>query len=146
MGDFQGQRIFLLKPLSYMNLSGHSLLGALQFYKVDVADLLVVHDELDLPLGKLQFKQGGGHGGHNGLRSISEQLGHSNYARLRFGIDKPQGENAKERVVSHVLSGFSAEEKTLEEAAIKQAAKALSCWIENGLAVAMNRYNQRKKT
>jgi len=145
-GDFQGHRLFLLKPLTYMNLSGHSLRKALQFYKVDVSSLLVIHDELDLPLGKLQFKQGGGHGGHNGLRSISEQLGNNNYARLRFGIDKPQGENAKERVVSHVLSGFSAEEKTLEETAIEQAVTALSCWAKEGLAVAMNRHNQRKET
>jgi len=146
MGDFQGQRIFLLKPLTYMNLSGHSLLKAMQFYKVDIANVLVIHDELDLPLGKLQFKQGGGHGGHNGLRSIAEQLGNNNYARLRFGIGKPQGENAKERVVSHVLSGFAAEEKTIEETTLQQTVKALSCWIENGLATAMNRYNQRKET
>ena len=146
MGDWRGQRLFLLKPLTYMNLSGHSLRAALQFYKVDVCHLLVIHDELDLPLGKLQFKQGGGHGGHNGLRSIAEQLGDNNYARLRFGIGKPQGENAKERVVSHVLSGFSVEEKALEEAATAQAVKALGCWVEDGLAFAMNRYNQRKET
>jgi PTH1 family peptidyl-tRNA hydrolase len=144
MGDFQGQRVFLIKPLTYMNLSGHSVHQAIQFYKVDISHLLVIHDELDLPLGRLQFKQGGGHGGHNGLRSISEQLG-NHYARLRFGIDKPQGENAKERVVSHVLSGFLAEEKTIEETAIEQAVKALGCWIENGLDIAMNRYNQRKE-
>jgi PTH1 family peptidyl-tRNA hydrolase len=145
MGDFQGQRLLLLKPLTFMNLSGHSLHQALQFYKVDVSNLLVIHDELDLPLGKLQFKQGGGHGGHNGLRSISEQMGNNNYARLRFGIGKPQGENAKEYVVSHVLSGFSTEEKTLEETTLEQAVKALGCWTTDGLATAMNRYNQRKE-
>jgi PTH1 family peptidyl-tRNA hydrolase len=145
MGDFQGQRLFLLKPLTFMNLSGHSLRQALQFYKVDVASLLVIHDELDLPLGKLQFKQGGGHGGHNGLRSISEQLGSSDYARLRFGIGKPPGENAKACVVPHVLSGFLAEEKALEEATLEQAVKALGCWAKEGLATAMNRYNQRKE-
>jgi len=145
MGEFQGQRLLLLKPLTYMNLSGHSVCQALHFYKVEVSHLLVIHDELDLPLGKLQFKQGGGHGGHNGLRSISEQLGNNNYARLRFGIDKPQGENAKERIVSHVLSGFSAEEKLLEETTLGQAVKALSCWAKEGLAIAMNRHNQRKE-
>ncbi|MCL2625202.1 MAG: aminoacyl-tRNA hydrolase [Cystobacterineae bacterium] len=157
MGAFQGQRILLLKPQTYMNLSGHSLRQAIPFYKVDTPHVLIVHDELDLPFGRLQFKQGGGHGGHNGLRSISEQLGHNNYARLRFGIGKPQNamhglptddtkERARERVVSHVLSGISAQEKAMEETAIVQAVQALECWIEEGAAAAMNRYNQRKET
>ncbi|MCL2011483.1 MAG: aminoacyl-tRNA hydrolase [Cystobacterineae bacterium] len=145
LGNIQGQRILLLKPQTYMNLSGHSLRQAIQFYKIELPEVLVVHDELDLPCGKLQFKQGGGHGGHNGLRSISEQLGNSNYARLRFGIGKPQGEKAKERIVSHVLSGALDEEKAIEEATVVQAAKALGCWAEEGLATAMNRYNQRKE-
>ncbi|MCL2178730.1 MAG: aminoacyl-tRNA hydrolase [Proteobacteria bacterium] len=156
MGNFQGQRILLLKPQTYMNLSGHSLCQAIQFYKVDTSQLLVVHDELDLPFGRLQFKQGGGHGGHNGLRSISEQLGHNNYARLRFGIDKPRSdiekppaddtkERARERIVSHVLSGISVEERSAEKTAILQATQALGYWAEEGVAAAMNRYNQRKE-
>ena len=86
-------------PQTFMNLSGEAVAAAARFYKVAPEDLLVVHDELDLPFGRLQLKAGGGTGGHNGLESIVEQLGTDDFARLRFGIGKPEGPNAKERVV-----------------------------------------------
>ena len=90
-----------------MNLSGTALGGAARFYKVAPADVLVIHDELDLPYAKLQLKAGGGTGGHNGLNSIRESWGEESYGRLRFGIGKPTGPNAKEQVVGHVLGDFS---------------------------------------
>src|SRR5688572_21623043 len=83
-----GERALLLKPETFMNLSGQALGAAARFYKVDPADVLVVHDELDLPFGKLQLKAGGGTGGHNGLESIAEGWGEGTYGRLRFGIGK----------------------------------------------------------
>src|SRR5262249_50545866 len=97
-----------LKPLEYMNLSGQAVQGAAGFYKVEPEKVIVIHDEIDLPLGRIRVKAGGGHGGHNGLRSISENIGES-YLRVRCGISKPEG--GKERVTGHVLGGFSKAER-----------------------------------
>ena len=117
MGKFDGrfgagrlgaQRVLLLKPETYMNLSGQSVGAAARFYKVAPTDVLVVHDELDLPFGRLQLKSGGGTAGHNGLKSILLGLGEESFARLRVGVGKPEG---KQKVVGHVLSSFSAEER-----------------------------------
>jgi PTH1 family peptidyl-tRNA hydrolase len=104
--------------------------------------VLVVHDELDLSFGRLQLKLGGGTGGHNGLKSIVEQLG-DGFARLRFGIGKPEGPNAKERVVGWVLQGFFPEEERALEDLVPTAADASLCWVEEGLASAMNRFNRK---
>jgi PTH1 family peptidyl-tRNA hydrolase len=138
-----GEKLLLLKPQTFMNLSGNALGGAARFYKVAPADVLVVHDELDLPFGKLQLKAGGGSGGHNGLNSIRESWGEEAYGRLRFGVGKPQGPNAKERVVGHVLGDFSAEERPELAALIDRAVDACRVWAREGLAVAMNRVNRR---
>ncbi|MFN7003725.1 MAG: aminoacyl-tRNA hydrolase [Roseinatronobacter sp.] len=102
-GVLAGQKVILLKPQSFMNLSGQSVAAALRFYKLDPADLVVFHDELDLAPGKLRLKQGGGHAGHNGLRSIHEHLG-PDYARVRLGIGHP---GHKDRVAPYVLSDFA---------------------------------------
>jgi len=138
-----GEKVLLLKPQTFMNLSGRSVAGAAGFYKVLPADVLVIHDELDLPFGRLQLKAGGGAGGHNGLRSIQQLLGTDAYARLRFGIDKPQGPNAKERVVGHVLSAFSSEEERALEERVQTATDAAEAWLTDGLASAMNRFNRK---
>lgn len=138
-----GEKVLLLKPQGYMNLSGQSLGPAARFYKVPPADVLVIHDELDLPFAKLQLKQGGGSGGHNGLRSIAESWGEEGYGRLRFGIDKPKGPNAKDRVVGHVLAPFFAEEQPALAEAITRAAEMAEGWARLGMATAMNRFNRR---
>ncbi len=104
--------------------------------------MLVIHDELDLPFGKLQLKQGGGSGGHNGLKSISETLG-DGYARLRFGIGKPDGPNAKERVSGYVLSDFRGEERKQLDDQLILATQIVEAWVRDGMAKAMNRYNKR---
>jgi PTH1 family peptidyl-tRNA hydrolase len=119
------------------------LAAAVRFYKIDAADLLVVHDELDLPFGRLQLKLGGGAGGHNGLISIIEWLGREDFARLRFGIGKPEGPGAKERVVSHVLSDFNREEQPALEELVGRAVDGVDAWSNDGLASAMNRFNRR---
>jgi peptidyl-tRNA hydrolase, PTH1 family len=138
-----GERALLLKPQTFMNLSGRSLGACARFYKVEPSDVLVVHDELDLPFGKLQLKTGGGTGGHNGLESIAESWGEGGYGRLRFGIGKPQGPNAKERVVGHVLGNFSGEEAQALSGLLTAAAEMAEGWAREGMQKAMNRFNRR---
>lgn len=142
-GALGGERVLFVLPQTFMNLSGKSLAGAARFYKVATADVLVVHDELDLPFGRLQLKAGGGTGGHNGLRSILEHYGEEGFHRLRFGIGKPEGPSPKERVVGHVLSGFSAEEQSSLEDLVTRAADMADCWVREGLQAAMNRYHRK---
>jgi PTH1 family peptidyl-tRNA hydrolase len=137
------EKVLLLKPQGFMNRSGLSLGPAVRFYKVEPADVLVIHDELDLPFARLQLKQGGGTGGHNGLNSIADSWGEDAYGRLRFGIDKPLGPNAQERVVGHVLGPFSGEEQKLLAEAVVRAAGIAEGWAKLGMATAMNRFNRR---
>lgn len=141
--DVGRTRVLLLLPETFMNVSGEAVSAAARFYKVAPEDLLVVHDELDLSFGRLQLKKGGGTGGHNGLESIVEQLGTPDFARLRFGIGKPQGPNAKERVVGHVLHDFSSEEKEALTPLLDRAVDMARAWLSLGLAEAMNRHNRR---
>ena len=142
-GSFAGDKVLLLKPQTFMNLSGTSLGAAARFYTGAPADGLVVHDELDLPFPKLQLKAGGGSGGHNGLNSIRESWGEESYGRLRFGIGKPQGPNAKDRVVGHVLGDFSSEERQVLDAQIQKACEICEGWARHGLQKAMNSFNGR---
>ncbi|HME90330.1 MAG TPA: aminoacyl-tRNA hydrolase, partial [Myxococcaceae bacterium] len=120
-----------------------SVAAALRFYKIAPEQLLVIHDELDLPFGRLQLKRGGGAGGHRGLSSLIDSLGTDDFARLRFGIGKPEGPDAKERVIGFVLSGFSPEERQALGDLIERAADAAEAWCGEGLAGAMNRFNRR---
>jgi len=109
---------FLLKPTTYMNLSGRSILAVKNFYKID--DVTVIHDDLDLPFGALRFKKGGGHGGHNGLKSADASVG-ADYIRIRMGIGKPEH---KSQVADYVLHTFSPEEEIKLSEWIKKAADA----------------------
>ena len=142
-GTLGGERILFLEPQTYMNLSGRSLAEAARFYKVAVEDILVIHDELDLPFGRLQLKAGGGTGGHNGLKSSVQSLGADGFIRLRFGIGKPEGPNAKERVAGYVLSNFDDGERRQLEEHIGRAVDMAETWVREGLASAMNRFNRR---
>ena len=118
---FKTSSDFFLKPLTFMNLSGESLEKVCKFYKIDTTDVIVVHDDLDLPFGALRFKRGGGHGGHNGLKSIDAKIG-KEYIRVRIGIGKPE---RKTEVTSYVLSEFSAEERKYLTITLEQASKAI---------------------
>ncbi len=138
-----GEKVLLLKPQTFMNLSGQALGQAARFYKVPPAEVLVIHDELDLPFGRLQLKLGGGTGGHNGLESILESWGEEKFARLRFGIGKPPGPNAKERVVGHVLGNFSSEEAPQLPELLGRAAQICEAWAKDGLQKAMNAFNRK---
>ncbi len=107
-GQIAGEKVLVLKPETYMNESGRAVQAAMTFYKIEPQDVIVLHDELDLASGKVRVKRGGGHAGHNGLRSIHAHVG-QDYARLRIGIGHP---GDKDRVVGHVLKDFSKEEES----------------------------------
>ena len=143
-GTLGRERVVFLQPQTFMNHSGFALVPTIRFYKIELPDVLVVHDELDLPFGRIQLKSGGGAGGHNGLRSIVEQLGEDGFARLRFGIGKPEGPNAKARVTGYVLSGFTPDEEASLNDLIVRAADASEAWAREGIAAAMNRFNRRQ--
>ncbi|QAT83894.1 peptidyl-tRNA hydrolase [Corallococcus coralloides] len=142
-GSLGGERILFVEPQTFMNLSGRSVAEAARFYKVAVQDVLVVHDELDLPFGRLQLKAGGGAGGHNGLKSMVQCLGEDAFIRVRVGIGKPEGPNAKERVAGYVLSNFDDGERRQLEELIGKAADMAESWVRDGLSTAMNRHNRK---
>ncbi len=115
-GTIEGEKVLALKPHTYMNLSGEAVLSAASFYKIPPEKIYVFHDDMDLPVGRIKVKQGGGSGGHNGLKSIDAHLG-QNYHRVRIGVDKPV---MREQVVSWVLSKFAPNDKqTLDDLIIK---------------------------
>ena len=136
---YRSGSIFLLKPLTYMNLSGESVQAVMHYYRIELQNLIVVHDDLDLALGALRFKRGGGSGGHNGLKSIDKLVG-SEYLRVRFGIGRPQN---KEEVIRYVLSPFSEGELACIEPAIERAAEAALALTKEPLARVQERYSQR---
>jgi peptidyl-tRNA hydrolase, PTH1 family len=105
-GTHRGERLLLLKPQTFMNLSGRAVAEALRFHKLTPADLVVIHDDLDIPFGFVKVKEGGGHGGHNGLRSLMQELGGGQFVRVRVGIGRP----AHGDVVNYVLTNYGAEE------------------------------------
>lgn len=121
-----GQQIWLLKPDTYMNLSGQSVLALMQFYKVNLQNILVVHDDLDLDAGIARFKTGGGHGGHNGLRDIISRCGGNGFHRLRLGIGHPGN---KTEVTGHVLKKASSDDRQLIESAIDNAMRVLPRFV-----------------
>ena len=135
-GRLHGRRIVLVKPRTFMNVSGEAVRYAMDRYRVRVDSVLIVLDDLDLPLGRIRMRASGGSGGHNGLNSINASLGTQNYARLRIGIGRPQGET-----IGYVLGAFSPEEAPEADAAIARAADAAEAWLAHGVSYAMDRFN-----
>ncbi len=133
----EGEKVLLLKPTTFMNLSGRCVRQAVDFYGLPLENLLVVCDDFALPLGKLRFRARGTHGGHNGLRDIQSHLGTTAYSRLRIGVDAPGAGEA----VDHVLSRFRAAERPIITDAIALAAQSVAYWVRQGIEKAMNRYN-----
>lgn len=130
-------RVLLLKPETFMNLSGRSVAQAMRFYKLELADLLVVCDDLNLPLGKLRMRGGGSDGGQKGLRDITAQLGSDDYARLRVGI----GDRGAIDAADFVLSRFRSADRPVVDDALILASQAVAVWATQGPAAAMNRFN-----
>lgn len=131
-----GRRLILLKPQTFMNDSGDAAAASVRWYKVSPSHLLVIHDDLDLPVGRMRVRAGGSSGGHRGVDSIIERLGDDGFVRLRIGIGRPADD-----AVDHVLSPFSPEELTVIERIVGAVPDVVSCILENGVAEAMNRYN-----
>jgi peptidyl-tRNA hydrolase, PTH1 family len=130
-------RVLVLKPQTFMNLSGRSVAQAVRFYKIELADVLVICDDLNLPLAKLRIRGGGSDGGQKGLRDITAQLGSDAYARLRVGI----GERGEADAADFVLSRFRSSERVVMEDAMILASQAVAVWTTQGLAATMNRFN-----
>jgi PTH1 family peptidyl-tRNA hydrolase len=135
---FGGPRLVLVKPLTFMNLSGGPVVALAQFYKVPPEQIIAVHDELDIPYGQIRAKVGGGEGGHNGLRSMSKSLGTKDYARVRFGIGRPPG---RQDPADYVLSDFSAVERKELEFLVDRAADVAEAVATRGIEWAQNAYN-----
>lgn len=133
-----GDGVFL-KPQTYMNLSGESVVPAAQFYKVPANEILVIHDELDLPYGTIAFKKGGGSAGHNGLKSISQLLGTPDYMRLRVGIGRPSIGS----VSNWVLSDFSNDEQIQLTDYLDATARAVELYLSQGYDKAASRYSRK---
>jgi peptidyl-tRNA hydrolase, PTH1 family len=137
-GRLAGRPVVLARPRTYMNVTGGPVAGLLRYYSVDPADLVVVHDDLDLPFGVVRLKRGGGEGGHNGLRSISASIGTKDYLRVRFGIGRPPG---RQDPADFVLKRFSATERKEVEFAVDLAADAVEALLLDGLEPAQNRFH-----
>ncbi len=138
-GFFGGTKLLLVKPQTYMNLSGQSLREVMQYYKEDIEHLLVIYDDIDLPPGALRIRAKGSAGTHNGMRSVIYDLQQDGFARIRIGI----GGNGQIPLDKYVLGGFTKEEKPLLEEAVRKAVSAVECYVEKGINAAMNAYNTK---
>ena len=136
------KKIILLKPQTFMNLSGKAVFEAVSFYKISTSDVLVVHDEIDFPTGTMQIKFDGGSAGHRGIDSIISHLGRSDFIRIRIGVGKPTD---KPKVVRYVLSEFERSEIKMIKGMIERAADAVAETILNGLEKAMNKFNKKQE-
>jgi PTH1 family peptidyl-tRNA hydrolase len=137
-GNISGQPVLLIKPQDYMNLSGIAIKTFFDYYRVAMTDVIVAHDDLDLPFGTIRMKAEGGSGGHKGLISIIEHLGDGDFNRIRLGIGRP---GRREMIESHVLSPFSAEEMNGLPQVIGAAAEMLVAWLTSGIQSAMCKYH-----
>jgi PTH1 family peptidyl-tRNA hydrolase len=135
---FGGPKLVLVKPLTYMNLSGAPVVSVAQFFKVPVSNVIAVHDELDVPFGQVRAKLGGGEGGHNGLRSMSKSLSSKEFARVRFGIGRPPG---RQDPADYVLSDFSGSERKELEFLVDRAADVVEAIVLEGVEWAQNKYH-----
>ena len=141
----RGQKIRLLKPLTYMNLSGQSIRAVADWYKIPAESVLVVYDDMDLPIGKIRMRLSGSAGGHNGMKSAIAHLGTDKFPRLRIGIGKPQNEASKndKDTISFVLGKFSLEETQLLENVLKLVREAVELSLHQGVEKSMSLYNSR---
>lgn len=142
LGNYESKRIILAKPQTYMNLSGQAVSSLKRFYRINNENLLVIHDDLDLPLGTLRIRPNGGPGGQKGVKSIIEQLGTPEFGRIRFGIGRPPGRMDPK---AYVLEKFLPQEKEEFEFSLMRARDAVFAYIRDGLEKAMNQYNGNGK-
>ncbi len=144
-GRLADHEVLLVKPRTFVNLSGRAVAALMRRYHVAPFDVLVIYDDLDLPLGRLRIRARGSHGGHKGMKSVVEAIGSQDFPRIRIGIGRPQVEGQPtyepEEVAGYVLAPLTAAEKRVLEEAADRAAEAVSVILAEGIEVAMNRYN-----
>lgn len=138
-GTYRGERLLLLKPQTFMNLSGRSVNPALHFHRLSLQDLIVIHDDLDIPFGRVKLKDGGGHAGHNGLRSLMQELGGGQFARIRVGVGRPLHGDAAD----YVLSPFTRDEQVILPRIVDGAVDILELLLAEGLPKAMSLSNNK---
>lgn len=139
VGYVGGEKVFLLKPLTYMNLSGESIRALMDYFDIQVEDIMVIYDDLDLPVGKIRLREKGSAGGHNGIKSTIAHLGTQVFKRIRVGVDRPkQGMS----VSDYVLSRFTAEEGPIMNEMIIRSGDACEQWLTTPFLQVMNKYNQ----
>ena len=141
MAKWRSGGALLVKPLTFMNLSGHAVGDLLRYFKIELADVLVIVDEAQLELGRLRARPNGSAGGHNGLKSLIEQLGTEEFSRLRVGVGR--GDSRRD-LADHVLATFESNERELVEDAIVRAADASEMFVSEGIGPMMNRFNRRE--
>ena len=145
-GEVAGSKVVIAKPQTYMNSSGESVNRLIKKFDINLDDLLVIHDDLDLPLGRIRIRYGGGSGGHKGIDSITNELGSQDFIRLRVGIGRPvknEGttEFSDDEIITYVLSDFTPDEKQTIAQVIPRVSEAILCLLTEGSTVAMNKYN-----
>lgn len=144
-GEIGGEKVVLARPQTFMNLSGQAVARLVDRFKLEPEDIIVIHDDLDLPLGRIRVRRGGGSGGHNGINSIIASLGSRDFNRIRVGISHPRedgsGEADEEDIVSYVLGNFTTEETETIAQIIPRVSDVILCLITEDLTTAMNRYN-----
>lgn len=146
-GLIAGQRVLLAKPQTYMNLSGKSVAGLLNYYRIERNHALMICDDLNLDLARLRLRMSGSDGGQNGLKSVAQMLGTREYPRLRFGIGMPPEAERRERgTAAYVLRAFAPDELPIVEAGIDRACQCIETFIRDGSQVAMNQFNIVEKT
>ena len=141
-GRISGQKVLLVKPQTFMNLSGEAVRAVMDYYKEPVENLLVIYDDADIPAGAVRIRKKGGAGTHNGMRSVVSCLGDDGFARIRIGI----GTQDDRDIIDHVLGGFTREEADVMREAVLTAVSAVECMLSEGIDIAMNEYNTRKET
>lgn len=139
IGHTGGEKVILLKPLTYMNLSGESIRAVMEYYDVNLEDLVVIYDDLDMPTGKIRLRQKGSAGGHNGIKSTIAHLGTQEFNRIRVGISRPQNGMA---ITDWVLGRFAGDEQEKMAEAVEKSALACEDWIKKPFLDVMNTYNQ----
>lgn len=138
--NYHGEKLLLMLPQTFMNKSGQAVRAAMDFYKLDTEDLLVIFDDMDLPCGDMRMRQKGSAGGHNGMKDIINMMGNDqNIARIKLGIAHPEHGD----VINYVLGKFSEDEQEQLRPAVKTACDAALCWVDEDTATAMNRYNKK---
>ncbi len=144
-GEVGGSKVVLTRPQTFMNLSGRSVSRLVKKFNMNPGDLIVIHDDLDLPLGRIRIRQDAGSGGHKGVSSIISELGSHNFIRIRVGIGRPMSDIAQTSeadIVNYVLSDFTPKERETINKSITRVSEAILCLLSEGLMTAMNKYNE----